>query len=59
MDALAGAVAVPLTVGLAPLDPGLALAAGFATFVAVQRASALGRRIRPVRPRPQRLRPVE
>jgi hypothetical protein len=57
-DALAGAVAVPLTIVLAPIDAALALGVGFAAFVSVHRAPALARRIR-VRGPAQGLRPVE
>jgi hypothetical protein len=57
IDALAGAVAVPVTVVLAPFDAALALGVGFVAFVGVHRTAALVRRTRTSRPAP-RLRPV-
>ena len=59
IDALAGAVAVPVTIVLAPFDAALALGVGFVTFVAVHRAVPLVRRLRPSERPAHRLRPVD
>ena len=59
IDALAGAVAVPVTIVLVPVDAALALVVGFVAFAFVHRAAPLARRIRPSRRPSHRLRPVE